>query len=103
MMELLKQFNKQAENSHIPLSKYVFFDFVDTSFAYVCSNKGEQHTIHNLFSEVKRLLMVENATDGVDSFFNKEDVDEDSEVSYKTATETVESSSYNARFWVRPL
>ena len=73
--------------------KDVFLDFVDTSFAYVCSNKGEQHTIHNLFSEVKGLSMVENATDGEESFFNQEDIDEDSEVSYKTPTETVESSS----------
>ena len=59
----------------------------------MCSNKGEQHSIHNLFSEVKGLPMVENATDELESFFIEEDVDEVSEVSYKTPTGTMESSS----------
>ena len=72
--------------------KDVFFDFAGTSFAYVCSGKGEEHTITNLFSEVKGLPMVENAVDGLESFFGDVDGNEDSEISYNTPSGTVEES-----------
>ena len=73
--------------------KDIFFDFVDSSFACVCSNKGEQYSIHNLFSEVKGLPMVENATDGVESFLIEEDIAGDSEDSYQTPTESKASNT----------
>ena len=52
----------------------------------------EEHTITNLFSEVKGLTLVVNATDGVESFFQDGDVEEESDTSYNTPSGTVEDS-----------
>ena len=87
--EAVKQTSRKQAYTTV---KDVFFDFVGTSFAYVCNHKGEEHTISNLFSEVKGLPVVVNATDGVESFFEDRDVDEESEVSYNTPSGTVEDS-----------
>ena len=87
--EAVKQASRKQPH---PTVKDVFFDFVGTSFTYVCSHKGEEYTISNLFSEVKGLPMVVNATDGLEGFFEDGNVEEESEVSYNTPSGIVEDS-----------
>ena len=83
--EAVKQASRKQPHTTV---KDTFFDIAGTSFIYVCSDKGEEQTISNLFSEVKGLPMVVNATDGLESFFGEVDVDEESELLYQTPTST---------------
>ena len=83
--EAVKQASRKQPHTTV---KDTFCDIAGTSFIYVCSNKGEEQTISNLFSEVKGLPMVVNATDGLESLFGEVDVDKESELLYQTPTGT---------------
>ena len=87
--EAVEQHCRPQPHLHV---KDTFFDYLDPTFVYVCSNKGEKHTINNLLAEVKGLPMVENATDGIEGFADSsDDTDSNKSTSGSSVPDLMES------------
>ena len=70
--------------------KDAYIDFSGTSFMYACCNKEEKHTITSLFgslfADVKRLSIVEHATDVTHQLMEAEEDASLTATSFKTTT-----------------
>ena len=66
--------------------KDAYIDFSGTSFVYACCNKEGEHTITSLFADVKRLSMVEHATDVTHQLMDAEEDASFTTTSFKTTT-----------------
>ena len=60
-----------------------YCDFADNTLVHVCRNQQEELSINNLLAQVKGESMVENATDGVESFLDSEEESDSCEVYIK--------------------